>query len=76
MIKKILQQKAKLNYYFYIFRKQKQKDAAMEVKAHMTRESMRELAVDKDKPPPTNIPIFGPVTASKPYGSWKPVVKE
>lgn len=49
----------------------------MEVKAHMTRESMRELAVDKDKPPPTsNIPVFGPVTASKPYGSWKPVVKE
>lgn len=57
-------------------KKQKQKDAAMEVKAHMTRESMRELAVDKDKPPPTNIPVFGPVTASKPYGSWKPVVKE
>ncbi|XP_045447414.1 WW domain-binding protein 4 [Melitaea cinxia] len=58
-------------------KKQKLKDAAMEVKAHMTRESMRELAVDKDKPPPTsNIPLFGPVTASKPYGSWKPVVKE
>ncbi|XP_026485443.2 WW domain-binding protein 4 [Vanessa tameamea] len=57
-------------------KKQKQKEAIMEVKAHMSRESMRELAVDKDKPPPCRTVHFGPAPISKPYGSWKPIVKE
>lgn len=48
----------------------------MEAKAHLARESMRELAVDKIKSPPKiNVP-FGPAPCSKPYGSWKPVEKE
>ncbi|CAH0714315.1 unnamed protein product, partial [Brenthis ino] len=57
-------------------KKQKQKEAKMEAKAHLARESMRELAVDKIKSPPKiNVP-FGPEPCSKPYGSWKPVEKE
>lgn len=58
-------------------RKQKQKEAMMEVKAHIARESMRELAVDRDKPPPATAAVpFGPAPPAKPYGTWKPVVRE
>ena len=46
-----------------------------EMKAHIARESMKELAVEKIKPlTKVDVP-FGPVPLSKPYGSWKPVEK-
>ncbi|XP_034827239.2 WW domain-binding protein 4 [Maniola hyperantus] len=58
-------------------KKQKHKEATMEVKAHVARESMRELAVVKDKPPPVKMDVtFGPAPCVKPYGTWKAVVRE
>uniref|UniRef100_S4PGI6 WW domain binding protein 4 n=2 Tax=Pararge aegeria TaxID=116150 RepID=S4PGI6_9NEOP len=41
----------------------------------MARESMREFAVEKEKPIPYTVP-FGPAPLVKPFGTWKPVVKE
>lgn len=58
--------------------KQAQKDVHMEVNAHIARERMRELAVNKDHPPPIKKFVdYGPAPrATKPYGSWTPVVNE
>ncbi|CAH2245043.1 jg17440 [Pararge aegeria aegeria] len=58
-----------------ILKKEKEKEAIIEVKAHMARESMREFAVEKEKPIPYTVP-FGPAPLVKPFGTWKPVVKE
>lgn len=62
-----------------IFRKAKQKEVMKEVKAHVAREQMRELAVKKDPPPAAaaSAPTFGPAPrATKPFGSWTPVINE
>ncbi|XP_023936485.2 WW domain-binding protein 4 isoform X6 [Bicyclus anynana] len=60
-----------------MLKKQKQKEAIDEVKALMAREKMRELAVDKDEPKPVKADVpFGPAPCVRPYGTWKPVVKE
>ncbi|XP_038215012.1 WW domain-binding protein 4 [Zerene cesonia] len=57
--------------------KQKQKEAIVEVKAHIARESMKELAVKKEKPPPVSVPLYGPEPrSSKPYGKWETIVHE
>ncbi|KAF9808645.1 hypothetical protein SFRURICE_019803 [Spodoptera frugiperda] len=57
--------------------KQAQKDVHMEVNAHLAREKMRELAVKKEPEPPKKFVDYGPAPrASKPYGSWTPVVNQ
>lgn len=63
------------------FRKQQQKlaqtEVHKEVNAHIAREKMRELAVNKDPPPPKKFVDYGPAPrATKPYGSWTPVVNQ
>ncbi|CAB3223625.1 unnamed protein product [Arctia plantaginis] len=56
--------------------KEAQKEVMKEVNAHLAREKMRELAVNKDEPPPVTL-NYGPAPrAFKPYGSWTPVVNE
>ncbi|XP_059050058.1 WW domain-binding protein 4 [Achroia grisella] len=58
-------------------KKQKQKEAVKEAKAHMAREKMKELAVNKDEPPSAKPVDYGPAPrAVKPYGSWTPVINE
>ncbi|KAJ0175625.1 hypothetical protein K1T71_008784 [Dendrolimus kikuchii] len=58
-------------------KEQKQKEVHKEVKAHLAREKMRELAVNKSEPISSKSGIdFGPVPAAKPYGSWTPVVNK
>ncbi|VVC89927.1 unnamed protein product [Leptidea sinapis] len=56
--------------------KQKHKEVITEAKAHMARESMRELAVKKEKSPPPFRPSYGPEPRSSPFGKWQPVIKE
>ncbi|CAF4848029.1 unnamed protein product [Pieris macdunnoughi] len=56
--------------------KEKQKEAMIEVKAHLVRERMKELAAKPEKPAPT-IFSYGPEPrSSKPYGKWETVVQE
>ncbi|CAH0702479.1 unnamed protein product [Spodoptera exigua] len=57
--------------------KQAQKEVHMEVNAHLAREKMRELAVKKEPEPVKKFVDYGPAPrASKPYGSWTPVVNQ
>lgn len=58
-------------------KEQKEKEAIKEVKAHIAREKMRELAVNKNDTVCKSSVEFGPAPkAEKPYGSWTPVVKK
>ncbi|XP_026752170.2 WW domain-binding protein 4 isoform X2 [Galleria mellonella] len=58
-------------------KKQKQKEAIKEAKAHMAREKMKELSVNKEETPSPKIVDYGPAPrAAKPYGSWTLVVNE
>ncbi|CAH0581252.1 unnamed protein product [Chrysodeixis includens] len=57
--------------------KQAQEEVNKEVNAHLAREKMRELAVNKDPPPPKRMIDYGPPPrAVKPYGSWTPVITQ
>ncbi|XP_047990714.1 WW domain-binding protein 4 [Leguminivora glycinivorella] len=55
-------------------KEQKHKEAVVEAKAHLARESMRALSVKKEAPRPSAGMEFGPAPrAANPYGSWKAV---
>ncbi|XP_063533905.1 WW domain-binding protein 4 [Cydia strobilella] len=54
-------------------KEQKHKEAVVEAKAHLARESMRALSVKKEQPRPSAA-HFGPERrAADPYGTWKAV---
>ncbi|CAK1540465.1 unnamed protein product [Leptosia nina] len=57
--------------------KQKHQEAIVEVKAHLARESMKELAVKPQKSSDISAISYGPEPrSSKPYGKWETVVQE
>lgn len=48
----------------------------IEVKAHLARQSMKELSVKPEKPTPITFSYGPEPRSSKPYGKWKTVIQE